>query len=473
MKLLVKPRLYQEKIFASAVKKNTLVVLPTGLGKTLIALMMTIHYVNKGRVLILAPTKPLIEQHLKSFIRDSTINEDDCELINGSLKPEKRVYDKKIIFATPQTIRNDMLTNKININDFSLIVFDECHKAVGDYAYVFIASQFNGRVLGLSASPGSDSESIKIVCNNLKLINVESRSESDADVKPYLNSKKIINVEIELPDELKVVLKHLKQSLSYVLKDLKEVGVLQSYNVNKVFKRDLLTLQKKAVKDRSYNALSLIAKALKVMHAIELLQTQGVNSLKKYFEGLKQQSSRAARSLLRGVDFQLAMHLIFKTTIEHPKYEALINLLEPGKTNLIFTQYRATAELITKLLGSNAHLFIGQRGVNGMSQREQLSVLDSFRRGEFNTLVSTSISEEGLDIPSIDNAIFFEPVPSALRTVQRRGRVGRAKAGKVFVLITKGTVDEKYKWVSYYKEKRMKQAIKSLNLSQSNLNSFI
>jgi Fanconi anemia group M protein len=105
-----------------------------------------------------------------------------------------------------------------------------------------------------------------------------------------------------------------------------------------------------------------------------------------------------------------------------------------------------------------------------------LKVLSEFRKGEFSTLVSTSISEEGLDIPSIDTAIFFEPVPSALRTVQRKGRVGRAKTGNVYVLITKGTVDEKYKWVAYYKEKRMRKAIKNINrndLTQSDLKSFI
>jgi Fanconi anemia group M protein len=111
-----------------------------------------------------------------------------------------------------------------------------------------------------------------------------------------------------------------------------------------------------------------------------------------------------------------------------------------------------------------------------MNQKKQLSVLESFRKGEFNTLVSTSVSEEGLDIPSIDTAIFFEPVPSALRTVQRIGRVGRAKTGEVYVLITNNTIDEKYKWVAHYKEKRMRQVITNLSdtdLKQSSLNNFL
>jgi len=484
MGLKVNPRLYQEQIFASAVKKNTLVVLPTGLGKTLIALMMTLHHFKKGKVLILAPTKPLVEQHLKSFIKDSSLTENDCLLITGSVKPEERVYEQKVIFATPQTIRNDLITGRLKINDFSLIVFDECHKAVGSYAYCFIASQYQGHVLGLSASPGSDAEKIKEVCHNLGIINIESRTENDPDVKGYLKKKEVNHVNLDLPEELSEIIKLLKNALSHSLQELKSEGALESSDVTKVFKRDLLKLQKKAAllikQDFSgYKLLSLTARALKVMHALELLQTQGIASLKKYFEGLKRQTSKATKALLHDYDFQKAMHLVFKTSVEHPKYQALLDLIKPDNTYLVFTQYRATAELITKLLndnGANARLFVGQQGSNGMSQKEQLRVLQDFRKGEFTTLVSTSISEEGLDIPKIDTAIFFEPVPSALRMVQRRGRVGRAKTGSVFVLITKGTVDEKYKWVAYYKERRMKRALNNISnqdLTQLKLGDFI
>ncbi|MFA5406045.1 MAG: DEAD/DEAH box helicase family protein [Candidatus Nanoarchaeia archaeon] len=479
MKLLVKPRLYQEQIFATAAKENTLVVLPTGLGKTLIALMMAIHYLPKGKVLIMAPTKPLVEQHLKSFTRDSDLLESDCALITGAVSPDERTYEQRVIFATPQTIRNDIITHRLKLNDFSLLIFDECHRATGNYAYTFIAQQFNDRIIGLSASPGNDSERIKEVCNNLGLTAIEARTEQDLDVKQYLNKKKVININLELPSSLEAVMKHLKQSLSNNLKDLKLAGALTGHDITKVFKRDLLLLQSQAVRDKSYQLMSMTARSLKAMHAIELIETQGPESLKKYFDGLKRQPSRASKELIREPEFLQAMHLLYETSDDHPKFKALLDLIKPDKTQLIFTQYRATAELINDLInnnGGNARLFIGQRGTKGMSQKEQLSVLDAFRNNEFNTLVSTSVSEEGIDIPRIDAAIFFEPVPSALRTVQRRGRVGRAKTGEVYVLITKGTVDEKYKWVAHYKEKRMKEAINNINkqdLVQSSLNSFI
>jgi Fanconi anemia group M protein len=486
MNLKVKPRLYQEKIFNSTVKENTLVVLPTGLGKTIIALMLTLHELKKGKILILAPTKPLVEQHLKSFIKDSDLTTKDCELITGSINPDKRkeLYSKKVILATPQTIRNDIISRRINLDEFSLIVFDECHRAVGGYAYVFIASQFKGKVLGLSASPGSDSEKIKMVSKNLGITKIESRTDRDGDVESCIKKKQITHINLNLPEELEEVMKNLKKALSHSLREIKEAGHLKSHDVNKIFKKDILLLNKKAIasvrSDPSYyKVLSLTARALKVMHALELLQTQGIISLKNYFDGLKRQPSKAALALLRDSYFQKAMHLAFNTEAEHPKFKALLELVKPGQKYLVFTQYRNTAELITKLLNDNnksARLFVGQRGEKGMSQKQQLEVLSQFRRGEFNTLVSTSISEEGLDIPSIDTAIFFEPVPSALRTVQRKGRVGRAKTGNVYVLITKGTVDEKYKWVAYYKEKRMRKAINNIDrkdLVQSDLKSFI
>jgi len=495
--LNAKPRLYQEELFAKAVNNNALIVLPTGLGKTLIALMLSIHRLNQypdSKVLVMAPTKPLAAQHLKSFVKDSNIKESDCALLTGAIKPELRkdyYHNKRLIFATPQTIESDLLSGKLDFSDYSLIVFDECHRAVGDYAYCFLAQQYykqaiNKRLLGITASPGSDKDKIIEVCNNIHLSIVESRSEQDSDVKPYINKKNITKIYIELPESLQEIIKLLNKALSINLKDLKDLGVLQTHDITRVYKKEVLSVQHKAVellktnKYEAYSILSASARVLKVMHALELLQTQGVTPLTVYFEGLKKQNVKAAKSLLMNVYFRQAMQAAFKTSDEHPKFNELIKLInsKPKETYLLFTQYRATAERIVEVLSKNsfkAKLFVGQRGSNGMSQKKQLEILDKFKSGEFNILVSTSISEEGLDIPRIDNAVFFEPIPSALRSVQRRGRVGRAKTGNVYVLITKGTIDEKYHWTSYYKEKRMKNALDELRSSkfnQSGLNKF-
>jgi ERCC4-related helicase len=92
---------------------------------------------------------------------------------------------------------------------------------------------------------------------------------------------------------------------------------------------------------------------------------------------------------------------------------------------IVFTQYRDTAQHIVDILNSNgikASRFVGQakkQGDVGMKQEEQGQVLESFRKGEFSVLVATSIAEEGLDIPEVDLVIFYEPIPSEIRYIQR------------------------------------------------------
>ena len=77
-------------------------------------------------------------------------------------------------------------------------------------------------------------------------------------------------------------------------------------------------------------------------------------------------------------------------------------------------------------------------------------------------MCSTSIGEEGLDIPEVDAVIFYEPIPSAIRTIQRAGRTARKIKGKLIILITKKTRDESYFYVSRAREKKMHKAIETI-----------
>ena len=142
---LVEERHYQMAIAQSCLKKSTLVVLPTGLGKTVIALMVVAETLRtkRGQILFMAPTKPLVEQHAR-FLRKHLIA-DDPVVFTGEVPPEKRkeMWGKsQIIVATPQVVTNDLVSGQIDLNSISLIVFDEVHRAVGDYAYVFIGERY-------------------------------------------------------------------------------------------------------------------------------------------------------------------------------------------------------------------------------------------------------------------------------------------------------------------------------------------
>jgi len=492
------PRLYQQTILDTAVKKNTLVVLPTGLGKTNIAVLLAAHRLTnypESKILILAPTRPLCDQHVNSMQKNLEIEEEEVQLFTGMISPAKRseLWKKsKIIVSTPQGLENDIISEKISLKEVSLLVFDEAHRAVGEYSYVFIAKQYHKKaehpkILGLTASPGSDTEKIKEVCKNLFIEEIEMRSYDDPDVQPYVKDIDVEWVKLDFPPELEQVRKFLRNAFDDKLEGIKKLGYMYG-NTSSYSKTAILELQKAMYArmssgERDYGILksiSLLAEALKLQHALELIETQGVKPLWEYLSKLDEESNKtkvkAVQNLIRDLNFRSA-YIKTKELLangkEHPKIDALkkivadeINQKQDIKI-IIFNQYRDSSSKIKEVMdsmGVKAKIFVGQmkKKDTGMSQKKQKEILEEFRGGEFNCLIATSVAEEGLDIPAVDLVIFYEPIPSAIRTVQRRGRTGRQEKGRVIVLVTKKTRDEANLWVSVHKEKRMYSIIKNM-----------
>jgi Fanconi anemia group M protein len=478
-------RLYQEAILGRAVKTDLLCVLPTGLGKTPIAIVLTAHRMEKfpdSKILILAPTKPLIEQHLKSFRNTINLPENEFVLLTGMIKPEERMklYEQgKLIFATPQTIKNDLESERISLSKVSLIVFDEAHHSIGDYAYPYIARKYleegeNPRILGLTASPGGTKEKIREICKNLGIKSVEIRTEEDQDVRPYVKRKEIEWVRIDLPESFKEIRKYLEKAYYDRLSQLRKFGITKPIKI--ISKKDLLGFQQKLQEKiregrrKYFWGVSLVSQAIKIEHSLGLLETQGIKPLEEYFRKLRSEDTRSARNLIRDKNISQAMLLteeLFSKGSKHPKVSRLCEVVEQqlkAKKNskiIVFANYRNTVkELVNILRGvENARPieFMGQR--EGFTQKEQKRRLNEFKSGEYNILVTTSVGEEGIHVAEADIAIFYEPVPSEIRQVQRRGRVGRTKLGKVIILITKKTRDEAYYWTSVRKERVMKRTL--------------
>jgi Fanconi anemia group M protein len=245
----------------------------------------------------------------------------------------------------------------------------------------------------------------------------------------------------------------------------------------RVTRKELLTLHQKISAQyvegqKNYSfiwAMIKTAEAIKLEHALELLETQGVPFVYEYFEKMMKSRKRVDMQIVRRPEIKEAFKIIEKLNrekISHPKLQKLLYIIkdllkDPKIKIIVFANYRSTVDTIKELLqkeGINAEILIGQakKGGKGMSQEEQINTIKNFSEGKFNILVGTSISEEGLDIPFADYAIFYEAVPSEIRVVQRRGRVGRQKIGKVIFLLTKGTRDEAYYWAAFQKEKKMK-----------------
>ena len=302
----VDSRAYQLTLAKQALEESCLIVLPTGLGKTIIALLvMAGRLQNKenAKVLMLSPTKPLVEQHAAFFRRAMNLSPEKVAVFTGSIPPESRARiwkDSVVIISTPQVIENDVLCKHYDLTDVAVIIFDEAHRATGNYSYVYIAKKYMEQaadplILGITASPGSTPDKINEVKQNLFIDHVELKTEEDPDVAPYIFEKDIEWVKVKVPDksdEIKVLLDGLMESRMI---RLKELGVIYSSNLN-VNKRELLALQAKLQASiarggtsESYQAISILAEIMKVEHAVDLIQTQGVLSLKKYFERLQEE----------------------------------------------------------------------------------------------------------------------------------------------------------------------------------------
>jgi ERCC4-related helicase len=524
-------RAYQKNIADSAYDKNTLVILPTALGKTVIGMLVSAHALynyRRKRVLVIAPTRPLVQQHMISFFSVLKLSQDQLTEVTGKTQPLARtaIWNNKavrLIFATPEVVRNDLLDNRLNLNNFSLLIFDEAHRAVKDYAYTAIARRYIDQsehpvILAMTASPGSDTKRIQDLCNNLFIEYLEYRTEEDADVKPYVNPIDVNWQWVNLTSEHSYIRSILRNMLDDKLRWLIQRRYLRSKrDMHWIFKRDLidagaeirynLELSQEELRTSLYFALMQQSSALTLLYCVELIESQGSYSLKSFFDrtesgnstfgspNINTSGSKTHRSLLNDPRIREVRTLLSTLRIEHPKLECLLKILKEKisyrpssivstdsnasseivtKGNyfvkaIIFTQYRDTAQHIVDILNSNgikASRFVGQtkkEGDVGMKQEEQAQVLESFRRGEFSVLVATSIAEEGLDIPEVDLVIFYEPIPSEIRYIQRRGRTGRRASGSVIILAAKDTIDERYLNASKRRMERMNQTLRTVN----------
>ena len=509
----IEHREYQSKIAKECISKNSLVVLPTGLGKTIIGVYVAAgtlkNFPPKSKIVVLAPTRPLINQHFDSFKKLMTIPEEYFIVLTGKTVPEKRVelfHEKQIIFYTPQTLRNDLVNRKYNLENVCLIVFDEAHHATGDYAYTLIADEFvdqnpDGTILGLTASPGSSKEKINILCENLHipLKNIHTRTRKDVDVKTYLKPMDVYKIGVNLTelmgDAYLAIQTLLEERLQY-LSQLGFLGVRTEKLYNKVIRKDLIKLNSELIRlvkgdgDKMgvYSALSVNAQALILYHMLELIEQQGLDVLLIYLTKVKQNARKKTSS--KAVKILASDHRINQIYIElkkneelspehliHPKFYVLEKLLlqefkiNPDSRILVFVKLRDSVKnIVEKLKTSNTDIikparFVGQatksKDDKGMSQKNQLAILEQFKQGQYNILVSTNVGEEGLDIAECDLVIFYDVVASEIRFIQRKGRTARHREGKVVILYCKDTHDEIYMQIALSKLKKMNINLKS------------
>lgn len=487
----VEARDYQLALAAAAADEPLLLVLPTGLGKTAIALLTMLRRIDKDpktRTLVLAPTKPLVEQHAR-FLRETLVEELSVESLTGETSPDDRrtVWTRAdIVCATPQVVRNDLMRQTLAADAFDFLVFDEAHRAVGNYAYVFLAQRMRGHRLGLSASPGTDLPTIRRVLKNLALVRTEVRTETDADVKPYVHEVQTEWVRVKPDATLVQLARLLQRSLSQTVAGLRRLGFLDR-STGSPSRKHLIELgarlraqaTRRHASSNVYQALSLQARALKIEHAVELCETQGPGPVARFLERVAREAdraggSKAARDWAASESFAQALEVARNADAPHPKVSRLVDIVtgqlgDGARRVLVFANYRETADELVRRLSEHpdvrADRFVGHgrgRQGPGLTKKQQQQVVDGFRDGATNVLVATSVGEEGLDLPECDAVVLFEPVASGIRMIQRRGRTGRRRDGKFFVLMTEGTRDAAYYWAARRRERRMNSELRSL-----------
>ena len=497
-------RLYQARIAEAACAHNTLVVLPTGLGKTAIALRVIAEFLRTRpteSVLFLAPTRPLVVQHAREVAR--SLFAPEPLTLTGAIPPERRadlLRPPQVVVATPQVIANDLGTGGFPLETFSLIVFDEAHRASGEYPYVAIGRRNRegpgARVLAMTASPGGSRAKIREVWANLGIERFEYRTESSPDVLPYVHGIGVATVSVPVPPDVRHLAVLLRTAVERQVRTLRELGLLGEGEGSR---RALLEvgsmLHRRIAAERAgptsstallWKAVTAHAAAMKGLHALELIESQGVDSLRDYLArqtpGEGKRWTPALRAFLGDPEVEEVRRRLDDRRLEHPKLATAVRIVReevernPSARVIVFSQYRDTVDrLVAELDRTGAPSvrparFVGQasRGSDaGLTQKEQVALLDRFRAGTVNCLVATSVAEEGLDIPSTDLVVFYEPIPDVIRTIQRRGRTGRVRTGRAVVLVAEGTRDVALHRSAFARERRMLDMLEEVEAERS------
>ncbi|CAN8099550.1 unnamed protein product [Discula destructiva] len=491
-------REYQYSIVKNGLFNNTLVALPTGLGKTFIAATVMLNYyrwTKDAKIIFVAPTKPLAAQQVEACLNVAGIPRSQATLLTGEIAPALREGEweqRRLFFMTPQTLQNDLSKGYADPKSVVLLVIDEAHRATGDYAYVKVVEflrRFNQsfRILALTATPGSTVEGVQAVIDSLGISSVEIRTEEAMDIRQYVHSREVDQVVIEPSDDVL----HIQELFSETLRPLCN----KLAQVNKWLARDPMTLTVMGLREGQRQwmlgagkhanpstkgmIMAVFAILQSLAHAIKLLNFHGIvpfyHKMLDFRSDVEAQGSKGGKNKKQVIEhesFSKMMDTMNKWTrrdefLGHPKLEYLCqnlfnHFMDTGRvtstsaTNtraIVFSEYRDSAEEIVRVLNKHkpmikASIFVGQadsKRSEGMKQKQQIETIEKFRNGDFNVLVATSIGEEGLDIGQVDLIICYDASASPIRMLQRMGRTGRKRAGQITLLLMKGKEEEQFR----------------------------
>lgn len=483
---------YQFSIVKNSLFNNTLVALPTGLGKTFIAATVMLNFyrwTKSSQIVFVAPTKPLVAQQIDACYNIVGIPRSHTTLLTGDIQPALRVDEwekRRVFFMTPQTLLNDLSHGYADPKNISLLVIDEAHRAVGEYAYAKVTKLIRRfsksfRVLALTATPGSKVETVQEVIDNLGISHCEIRTEESIDIRQYVHQRNIDQMVLDPSDEMNLVSELFTEALKPLVDKLSSQNIYYGRNPMAMTTYGLIQAQKEWFTTRGRHANQGVQHMMRAIfsvltglaHSVKLLNFHGIKpffdnmtDFRSEQEGKGEKGSKYKRQIIEHASFQKMMDHIsrwLKTDgfVGHPKLTALADtvlnhFMDHGEGSatrvIVFSEYRDSAEDIVRELNKHrpllkASIFVGQadgkRG-EGMKQAQQIQTIERFRKGEFNILVATSIGEEGLDIGQVDLIVCYDSSASPIRMLQRMGRTGRKRAGKIVLLLMRGKEEDQF-----------------------------
>lgn len=477
-------REYQFNIVSRGLYHNTLVALPTGLGKTFIAATIMLNWFRwtaGAQIVFVAPTKPLVAQQVEACFGIAGIPRSQTTMLTGDISPalrEEEWQSKRVFFMTPQTFINDLKLGTCDPKRIVLVVIDEAHRATGAYAYVEVVKfirRFNEsfRILALTATPGSDVEAVQQVIDGLDISRVEIRTEQSLDIRQYVHTRKIEKQVFDNSDEMDMLMDLFSKAVKPVLNILntqnaywqKDPCDLTPFGLTKARQSWMASEAGRNANPGLKNMVNYIFSMLaSLAHSMNLLKYHGIMPFYHALLSFKNEESKSKyrKQVLESKEFALMLQRLRAFSVDpdflgHPKLAALRQVvlnhfMDNGETTrvMIFAHFRDAAEDIVKTLARDQpmikpHVFNGQAGAKnseGMSQKKQIEVVQNFKSGKFNTLVATSIGEEGLDIGEVDLIICYDSKASPIRMLQRMGRTGRKRQGKIVLFQMRGKEEQ-------------------------------
>ncbi|AAS51931.2 ADR011Cp [Eremothecium gossypii ATCC 10895] len=534
-------REYQFNIVHRALFENVLCAIPTGMGKTFIASTVMLNYYRwtvGTKIIFTAPTRPLVAQQIKACLGITGIPYNDTAiLLDKSRKHREQIWsEKRVFFATPQVVENDLKRGALNPKDVVLLVIDEAHRARGSYAYVELTKfidRFNTsyRVLALTATPATDLEGVQEVVDNLQISKIELRTEESEDIVRYMKRRDTEEVIVPLIPEIEDIIEQLGIAITPVLKEAVQLGLYddcEPVNINafiamqqsqKILANSSIP---EGVKWKNYFILQLLCH---VGHMLKRLKIYGIQTFYTYFDnkyrefttkyGIGKSTNKTAASfyyssILKNITKTCQAYTANPSFLGHGKLYRVRDELSTFFASagddsrvIIFTELRESALELVKCVDNmndrfiRPHIFIGQakgkesfddgeylrkhapKGrkkvdrirrleeekrladeklrkkeeeklartarrtgsseeaqISGMTQKQQKEVISLFKKGDYNVLVCTSIGEEGLDIGEVDMIICYDTTSSPIKNIQRMGRTGRKRDGRIVLLLS-------------------------------------